>query len=346
MHKKMPVIFLAVILLLLSSGCAAKKAEVSESKKITVADETGRTVEAPCSPQRIVSINSYISELLCAFGVEDKIVARSEICSFPPQIKDKLSLGRSWMTPNLELLLEQKPDLVIADPCLKDELREKIEQAGIPVLLFKAYETEGVLLSIKCLGQILDKKERAGELSAIITRNRELVQERIEKLEPGNKPAVYFEDGRGPYNTVASETASHKRIVDAGGINVASEEQVKFPVLNAEWVLEKNPSIIVKEVYLNKPGEELHAGEVMEEVRNEIINRPGLKRLKATQDGQVHLVSSRLLTGPRSVIGLVTLAKWFHPELFSDVDPVAMHREMLQEFYGLELKGVWSYSGG
>ncbi len=31
----------------------------------------------------------------------------------------------------------------------------------------------------------------------------------------------------------------------------------------------------------------------------------------------------------------MTLAKWFHPEYFSDIDPVAMHKEMLQKFYGL-----------
>ncbi|MCL6449421.1 MAG: hypothetical protein K6U04_14965 [Armatimonadetes bacterium] len=43
------------------------------------------------------------------------------------------------------------------------------------------------------------------------------------------------------------------------------------------------------------------------------------------------------------MVGLISLARWFHPELFADVDPVVVHREMLQKFYGLELEGVWSY---
>ncbi len=343
MLKKIIVVSLLAIGLLFGCSCAEKKAAAPEAKKVTIVDETGRSVEVPCPPQRIVSINSYVSELLCAFGAEDKIVARSELCTFPPKLKEKLSLGKSWVTPNLELLLAQKPDLVIADPCLKAEVREKIEQAGIPVLLFKAYETDGVLLTIKSLGLILDQKDKAEELAALITRHQEMVQKRLERLEPEEKPPVYFEDGRGAYYTAAAGTATHKRVEDAGGVNIAAGEPVKFPAVNAEWVLEKNPSLIVKEVYPGWLGVEIPTEEVMAQVRTEILNRPGLKKLKSVQEGRVYVICSKVLTGPRSVVGLISLARWFHPELFADVDPVVVHREMLQKFYGLELEGVWSY---
>ena len=41
------------------------------------------------------------------------------------------------------------------------------------------------------------------------------------------------------------------------------------------------------------------------------------------------------------------MAKWFHPELFEDLDPQAIHQEFLTEFqrldYDLDERGVFVY---
>lgn len=42
-------------------------------------------------------------------------------------------------------------------------------------------------------------------------------------------------------------------------------------------------------------------------------------------------------------MGVVYFAKWFHPDLFEDINPEAIHSELLQEFYGYELEGTWVY---
>lgn len=310
---------------------------------VTIVDEKGREVEVPCSPQRIVSLNSYISELLCAFQVEDRIAGRTDLCMFPPVLKEKPSMGRSWVRPNLELLFEQRPDLVIADPCFKAELREKVENAGIPVILLRGYDIDSILYAIENLGRILDKEDRAKELAGFITRYRTTINKRIEALAEEEKPLVYFEDGRGAYHTVALGSSSHKRLVEAGAVNIAGGEPVKFPVVSAEWVLQKNPDIIVREVYPGRLGVNVPTPEVMEEVRNEIITRPGLKEVRAVKEGRVYIICSRLFTGLRSVVGLSYLAKWFHPELFADLKPTDIHREMLEKFHGLKLEGAWVY---
>jgi iron complex transport system substrate-binding protein len=41
---------------------------------------------------------------------------------------------------------------------------------------------------------------------------------------------------------------------------------------------------------------------------------------------------------------LLYLAKWFHPSLFEDIDPAAIHEQMIQKFFGVELDGVFAYS--
>ncbi len=40
---------------------------------------------------------------------------------------------------------------------------------------------------------------------------------------------------------------------------------------------------------------------------------------------------------------LLYMGKWFHPDLFEDVDPAAVEKEMLEKFYGMEMEGTWAY---
>ncbi len=50
-----------------------------------------------------------------------------------------------------------------------------------------------------------------------------------------------------------------------------------------------------------------------------------------------------MTTGVRSIIGELYLAKWFHPDHFEDIDPEEVHEELVQQFFGQELEGVYVY---
>jgi iron complex transport system substrate-binding protein len=80
----------------------------------------------------------------------------------------------------------------------------------------------------------------------------------------------------------------------------------------------------------------------MQEVRNDIMNRPGWDHIDAVRDGRVYIIS----TDTRSIHPSVWhsyVARWFHPELFEDVDPEAIHREWIETFLGVEYRGVYAY---
>lgn len=81
----------------------------------------------------------------------------------------------------------------------------------------------------------------------------------------------------------------------------------------------------------------------MRAVRNEVMTRKGLSLVRAVKDGRVYVINMKLLAGPRVVVGLTYFAKWFHPDLFRDIDPTAIHKELLERFYGLKLEGVFGY---
>jgi len=110
------VIFLSLILIvLISAGCTQKQQAAAPGKgKVTITDSQGRPVEVPCPPQRIVSVNSDVSEVICALGAADKIVGVADTAEFPPQLKDKAKVGQAF-TPSVEKILELKPDLVFGN---------------------------------------------------------------------------------------------------------------------------------------------------------------------------------------------------------------------------------------
>lgn len=127
-------------------------------------------------------------------------------------------------------------------------------------------------------------------------------------------------------------------IVDAGGINLAANQTTTYPTLSIEYVIERNPDIIVRTL-----SDTNHNATEFEALRQDVMTRPGLEATKAVQKQQVYILSSSLRTGIRNPIGLLTMAKWFHPSLFADVDPAILHAQLVQNFFGEPLTGTFAY---
>jgi iron complex transport system substrate-binding protein len=67
------------------------------------------------------------------------------------------------------------------------------------------------------------------------------------------------------------------------------------------------------------------------------MNRPELANVTAVRDEKVYLIhAGGTWNDPKYFIGLIYLGKWFHPDLFEDLDPKAIHQEYLTEFQGLD----------
>jgi iron complex transport system substrate-binding protein len=306
---------------------------------ITIVDKTGAAVNVTLPVERIVSIIG--TEFICALGGEDKIVGRSmlttdEAAIVPSSVLDLPVVAESSFKVNLEAVLELEPDLVIADEGLDDQMRKTLEDAGVAVLeemaMFPRRET-----FIRNLGLILSAEEKANEYIEYEAYYENLVKERVATLNESQKPSVYFE-WYMPWFSTAEGDSFHEMIVTTGGINIAADEPVITPELSPEYVVEKNPDIIVRMLtYMD--GEELADYQTL---HDEITNRSALSTVTAVGEGKVYIIKNTALVARRP-IGLLYLAKWFHPTLFEDIDPAAVHEEMAQNFFGQGITGVFTY---
>ena len=309
-------------------------------QEVTVTDYTGRSVTIALPVEKIVSLSSSGSEILCALGAEEKIVGRGESSLFPPSLADVAVMGKSSLSPDLELIVEQDPDLVIADTMLKDDARTSLENAGIPVLEESFVDPPRVIEVAGQLGLILDEEERASELVDFLEGYQRIIEDNVSELGPEERPDVFLER-EWVYHTASAGTSSHNLVVFAGGDNIASDEDIEYPTVSPEWVVESDPDVIVKLAWSTTG--ETSTEEELEAVRDEILSRPELANVKAVKDGRVHVLNSKANSGLRSIIGELYLAKWFHPQLFEDVDPEEVHQDMIRRFFDLELEGAYAY---
>ncbi|MCK4529245.1 ABC transporter substrate-binding protein, partial [candidate division WOR-3 bacterium] len=312
--------------------------------------------------ERIVDMVGYPSEVLRILNAEDRVVAISSSVGgksyqswsvfFPEHTK--LPTVGSWYTPDYEAVLSHNPDAVVSYMPQaaywaekKAEWNEKLPGVHIIALSFvnpltgnkwtEIGEYNDLIQSTRKLGYILDKEDEAEEFCDWYEGYFNLIKSRTDELSEDEKPKVYYENRR--YRTW--HTTRILRIIDvAGGINFVRESEKYGTELfsgevDSEWVMEQNPDIIlsnqnVKGIY---PGYHWDDSSGIIEVRDSILNRPELANVNATKNNRVYVLTAFFTNGPHTIIAIAYCAKWFHPDLFKDLDPKAIHQEYLDNFH-------------
>ncbi|MDD5659637.1 MAG: ABC transporter substrate-binding protein [Actinomycetota bacterium] len=323
-------VFVPTFFLLGLSGCQntnSRETEISDT--ITILDGKSRVVELKLPIDNIVSLSSGITSLICAFGDGDKIIGRDSYSTFPSDVSSVEEVAKSSAAPNIELILEKKPDVVFADSQIHDEEISKLADCGIPVVTDVTSDPERMFFLIRNMGLILDKKEKAEEIISFMEGYIDTVHERIGNLDFKEEalPKIYFES-HSEYKSASSQTSYHKTIVEAGGINIAASELSKLPLLSPEWIIEKNPDVIIRRVSGDENYDEMKA------LRDEIMSRPGFQDIAAVQNGKVYIIKSDVFMTLRYPIGLLYYALYFHPDIFGDMNPVKAHQTLINKFLG------------
>jgi iron complex transport system substrate-binding protein len=292
-----------------------------QPKNITIADGAGRNITLTVPVKRIISINNGLTEMLCALGVGDNIVGRDDSSTLPPYILNVTSVGSDSYAPNVEIILQLKPDIVFADSMLtyNDVAMKQLTDAGIPVFIADPTDPEptqhsnATIVDFSCnlmnqLASIVGNQEKADEYVTYVQYYNKLVQDRLANLTQSQKPTVMLE-WYAPYNTFVTPGLDQ-----AGGINIAENQTIYAPVLSPEFVVEQNPSIII--YMISSPTHDVNDFKV---ARDQILNRVELSNVDAITEGQVYVCDWASRGGVRCIVGYLYWAKWCQPSLFADI---------------------------
>lgn len=325
------------------------------STSVTVTDTVGNVLTIPIPVHRIAALDGSISEALCAMGAQDLIVARCDSCTMPSSLLNVASVGQNDYDLNVEALIELNPDVIFASVMLpyNPPIYQRLKDSGMPIYIVDSTPSEQINLSeitkdelyalptrvdficdlMQNFTKIVGCEEQTIEYITWAQNYNTLVKDRIYSLTSAQQVTIFLEWYDSDYRTFVTQT-----VHQAGGINIAENEPVYSPNLSPEFVVEKNPTVIIE--LISSPTHDVNDFTV---AKNTIMNRAATKDVDAVKYDRVYICDFCIINGVRSVVGYLYWAKWLQPSLFSDIDPAAVNQELDQEFFGTALAGTFAH---
>lgn len=210
---------------------------------ITVEDLEDNTVEFSEPPERIVALSAGDAETIHSLGedVVGKPVMRGDV---PDYLEDVPDVGTS-NDVDMEKIADLDPDLVIAHPELNADDIPALEEMGIDVLQTGPDTIDEIEDSIDMLGNVLQKEDKADELTDDIdTKIDELAEDTDEDL----KSLIIF-GSPGTFMIALPNSLSGDMLDAIGGNNIAEDypeldDYPQYAQIDVEKIIESNPEAI------------------------------------------------------------------------------------------------------
>lgn len=297
-------------------GFRADPSSASVYQPVTI-ENNGRILNFNQPPQRAVTLNQHVTEVMLALGLEKVMVGTAYLDDeILPQFQEAYAripvLADQY--PSQEVFLSVEPDFAYAG--WQSAFSEKgvgtvevLESFGVKTYLHQSSNMvdpslEDVFQDILNIGRIFGVEERAEALIAQMeTEIRRLKEQYVKSSEP-IKVFVYdsgedqpFTVGRNYMNTLISL---------AGGENIFSDLDKNWATVNWEAVVERAPEVIVIVDY----------GEITAEQKMEyLLRHPALVNVPAIRHERFVVVPlSAAAEGVRAPLALELLLKGFHRE--------------------------------
>ena len=277
---------------------------------LTVTDQAGRLVTIEKIPEKIISLAPSNTEIVFALGLGDRVVAVTEFCNYPEAALDKPKIT-GGVYPDIEQIVNLKPDLILAVETHMAEVIPALERFGLTVVVVKTQtETlDEVLETITLVGRYTGKTDEASQLVTEMRNRIKAITDKIDNLPESQRPRVLYIGWHDPIIINAPGTLGHALIEKAGGINIF-QDLTGFPMISLEEIIQANPQVIVADIF----------GEGVDMPYQFALTDPRLEGVDARINGRVYGVITDLTgrPGPRIVEGLEMLAGMIHPEIFPE----------------------------
>ncbi len=330
-------IILFIIALLLVVGCS-KKEEVIETGTKTVVDMAGRSVEIPANVEKIYATGTLGTIMMHTLAPEKIAGLNSEMSEMELKYlgqtnKDTPVLG-SWKgtqySGNIEEFLMVKPDVIInmgdvSEAYISDS-EEIQKKTGIPVLMVDG-SINKTKESYTFLGEVLNKQDRAKQLSDYFSQTMDGVKKFVDSIPEGERVRVYYAEGPKGLETELRGSINSEIIEIAGGINIAGDNwksEARRVQVSLEQVIFENPDVII----ISTDGDSNH------QVYDDITNNLSWGVINAVKEGKVYEIPGvpyDWINRPPSVNRIIGI-KWLANILYPDKYEIDVNQE-IKDFF-------------
>jgi iron complex transport system substrate-binding protein len=307
-----------------------------------IVDGAGRMVILPDSVSRVICSGAGCLRLLTYLQAQDNVVAvddieknRRQLDARPyalanPQYKTLPLFGefRGRDNPELILTLSPQPQVIFKtysqmghDP---EELRQK---TGIPVVVLKygnlTDQRPDLYASLRIMGGILKKSERAEQVIAFIEKEIADIRERIGNIQDTSRPSVYLGGValKGPHGFESTEPSyppfvflQAKNLAD---VQVASGRDLRTTHVAKEKIVAWNPDYLFLDLSTIRLGSDSGG---LYELRND----SAYQTLSAVKEGRIFgLLPYNMYSSNHgsTLANSYYIGKVLYPENFKDIEP-------------------------
>lgn len=298
---------LVASLLLLVASCGGRN-ETRQASQPASQNQPG------ASPQRIISLSPNTTEILYGVGAFGRVVAVSDYCDYPPEVKNLPRIG-GWQNTNLERVASFHPDLIVLAEAQAPFIKDRLDAMGIRTLVVPSRSLEDAFKSIREIGRATGNEREAQELEARTRAQVEDVRARARDL-PKRRVLCVVDRVPGTLRDLYSATEGTffvELIEAAGGQSIAPPAAGGWGKITKEAVVSLNPEVII-DMAQSPQGK---FAEDPQAVWRE------LPTVKAVREGRVYSLRETSLLHPSQFVGdsARRFAEIIHPETFKPDAP-------------------------
>ena len=312
-----------------------------DGKPKTVVDTEGTEVTIYRPIERIVLCSIEPVDTLRALKVPKETIVGMHYYYINPEtsqsvLYQEFSEAAGIDPKDYESVLNLHPDAVVyasfyqIDPAAT---RDTYEAAGVSYLVLLGYDKPDTYMRIaRAFGDIFGKEDEAEGYIEWRESFLNAIKERVE-AEENRTRVCYGYYSRGSYTVFG---ANDIKYLAAGGENIFGDLTVSTK-LDPEELVNRDPKVII--FYASGGGYGTDDISGLKEVRDAVTNDPLWQTVTAVKEGRVYPISMDIGCCPgsyRYFIAIPYFAKWFYPELFDELDPLAFHQEYLTGLLGVD----------
>ena len=297
----------------------------------------------PTKSQRIVIAHPPTIGLIYICGLSNNIIG-CPMRSMGINLDRKLDNFYSTLSPNLanaidvgsnvnyETLLSIKPDLVVTSNVISTygSLNKMLDDSKIPYIAVPTMDgsLEDWLESVRILGEATNRTDKTNKYIEYYKKTVAIVESRIKNIPFEKHPKVALINTHGGNMILrGSRTKFLRNLMKIAGARILEDgdDPSSFSKC-AEILFEFEPEIIIDDSR-----------------SNEFYNSDWFKQLKAVKEGRIYKTPqddkqswvTNWSQPTYSCIGLLWMAKIFHPEVFEDIDIEKEHKYFYENFINI-----------
>ena len=273
--------------LLLLGGCSGFVKLPKPEMRISFADSLGNEVLLPTNPVKVTALSASFADMWLLAG-GDLTGVTEDAMERGLSLSEHTEIIGSVKKPNAELILSQRPDLVLLSADIESHhtLAETLKAAGIPCAFCRVESFEQYLVLLKTFTDLTGRKEAYEQYGSALEKDiRETLS--VAQQQPDKPSVLLIRALSTKAKALPEDNMVSLMVAQLGADSMTARHPSLLEELSMEAILQENPDFIL----IVPMGD---TQEAVEALKASIEADPAWSTLNAVREGRYRVLDQEL----------------------------------------------------